>query len=113
VPAWSSGTVLNICDDFLGTTLVVAPQAFVSENSRILEVYSHLSVCDDITFGTSLRAGQIIAQTADTYATGSVLSPHLHLSCIEVPAHIHADALNWTLFPRREKINLINPVFMG
>jgi hypothetical protein len=113
VPAWSSGTVLNICDDFLGTTLVVAPQAFVSESTRILEVYSHLSVCDEFTPGTGLGAGQIIAQTADPHTTGSVLSPHLHLSCIEVPAHIQADALNWTLFPRREKINVINPVFMG
>lgn len=112
VPAWSSGTVLNICDDFLGTTLVVAPQAFVSERTRILEVYSHLSVCDEITPGTGLGAGQIIAQTADTHATGSVLPPHLHLSCIEVPAHIQADALNWTLFPRRDNVNVINPVFM-
>lgn len=112
VPAWSSGTVLNICDDFLGNTLVVAPEPFVSEITQVLEVYSHLSVCDDISPGTELRAGQIIAKTADTNAIGSVLSPHLHLSCIEVPAHIRASALNWSLFPWREKVNVMNPVFM-
>lgn len=112
VPAWSSGTVLNICDDFLGRTLVTAPNAFVSESTRILEVYSHLSVCDEITPGTRLQAGQIIAETADTCARGSVLPPHLHLSCIEVPVRICPSELNWTLFPRRDKVNVMNPVFM-
>ncbi len=112
VPAWSSGTVLNICNDFLGTTLVMAPEIFMSESTRILEVYSHLYVCDEITPGSHLRTGQIIARTADTHATGSVLPPHLHLSCIEVPASICTSEMNWTLFPRRDKVNVLNPVFM-
>ncbi len=112
VPAWSSGTVLNICDDFLGNTLVVAPESVASGGTRVLEVYSHLSVCETIRPGSGLQTGQIIARIADTHAIGSVLSPHLHLSCIEVPAHIPSDALNWSLFPRREKVNVMNPVFM-
>ncbi len=113
IPVWSSGVVLNICDDFLGNSLVVAPEAFMSENTRILEIYSHLCVCDGIMPGMRVQGNQIIARTADTHATGSVLPPHLHLSCIEVPARICPSELNWTLFPRRDTANVMNPVFMG
>lgn len=112
VPAWSSGTVLNVCDDFLGRSLVVETGAHPSTGTRILEIYAHLSVSEKITPGTQVHTGQIIARIADTHARGSVLPPHLHLSCIEVPAGIPGHELNWGLFPRRNKVNVLNPVFM-
>jgi hypothetical protein len=112
VPAWSSGIVLHVCEDFLGKSIVTEPGAISSKDTRILEVYAHLSVCDDIIPGTHIQSGQIIASIADTRGTGSVLPPHLHLSCIEVPAHIPADRLNWSFFPRRENVNVLHPVFM-
>lgn len=112
VPAWSSGTVMNVCDDFLGRSLVVETGTHPSTDTRILEIYAHLSVSEAITPGTRVQTGQVIARIADTHATGSVLPPHLHLSCIEVPARISGHELNWTLFPRRDKVNVLNPVFM-
>jgi hypothetical protein len=112
VPAWRSGTVINVCDDFLGRSLVVETQTDASNNTRILETYAHLSVSDDIMPGTRIRTGQIIAEIADTHARGSVLPPHLHLSCIEVPAGIPEHDMNWSFFPRRDKVNVLHPVFM-
>ncbi len=112
VPAWSSGTVINVCNDFLGKTLVVAPEEIPSTDTRILEIYSHLSLPDDTTAGTRLETGTIIARTADTFAGGSVLPPHLHLSCIEVPTHIPAHRLDWSLFSRRETVNVLHPFFI-
>ncbi|MDT8380344.1 MAG: hypothetical protein RQ739_15785 [Desulfotignum sp.] len=113
VPAWSSGTVINMCGDFLGTSLVMELETVLSQRTRILEIYSHLTVGDAMTPGTRIHTGQIIARITDTRAKGSVLPPHLHLSCIEVPAHIPADKLDWSLFARREKVNVLHPVFMG
>lgn len=112
VPAWTSGTVINVCDDFLGRSLVVETQTDTSNNTRLLEIYAHLSVSDDIMPGTRIQTGQIIARIADTHAKGSVLPPHLHLSCIEVPAGIPGHKMNWSFFPRRDKVNVLYPVFM-
>lgn len=112
VPAWSSGTVINVCDDFLGRSLVVETETHPSNDTRILEIYAHLSVSEEISPGTRIQTGQIIARIADTHALGSVLPPHLHLSCIEVLASIPGHELNWSLFPRRDKANVIHPVFL-
>ncbi|MCA1792701.1 MAG: hypothetical protein ABR534_02035 [Desulfotignum sp.] len=118
VPAWSNGTVLHICEDFLGHTLVVEPDKKIAGPTRILEVFSHLDPDKSMAPCTRVKAGQIIARTSDimgnsgTQAQKPVLLPHLHLSCIEVPAHTPVTSLNWTLFCLREKVNVLNPVFM-
>jgi hypothetical protein len=112
VPAWSSGTVMNVCEDFLGRSLVVETGINSSDDTRILEIYAHLSVSEEFTPGIQVQTGQAIARIADTHARGSVLPPHLHLSCIEVPASIPGHELNWSLFPRRHKVNVLPPVFM-
>ena len=112
VPAWSTGTVINLCEDFLGHTLVVEPENTAGGPTRMLEVFSHLAPCEGITPGTRVSAGRIIARTFDTRTKGLPLLPHLHVSCIEVASHIPFEALNWSLFPLREKVNVINPVFV-
>lgn len=111
VPAWSAGTVINVCEDFLGQSLVVAPVGNLSGPTRMLEVFSHLTPCKGIAPGIPVKQGQVIARLADTRARGSVLLPHLHLSCIEVESHIPAHVLNWSFFPVRENLSVINPVF--
>ena len=112
VPAWSDGTVLNICDDLLGQSLVVAPGEKSSTSAtRVLEVFSHLVPLESITPGARVHSGQVIAGIAEPRAKKSILLPHLHLSCIEVPSHFPIEALDWSLFPFRENINVINPVF--
>ncbi len=118
VPAWSNGTVLHICKDFLGHTLVVEPDKKIAGPTRILEVFSHLDPHKSMAPGTRVKAGQNIARTSDiqpksrTQARRPVLLPHLHLSCIEVPADTPVTSLNWSLFCLRKKVNVLNPVFM-
>lgn len=112
VPVWSTGTVVNLCKDFLGHTLVVEPENTAGGPTRVLEVYSHLAPGNGITPGTRVGAGRIIARIFDTRTKRSPLLSHLHLSCIEVASHIPFTALNWSLFPMREKVNVINPFFV-
>ncbi len=112
VPAWSDGTVVNICTDFLGQSLVVAPEKTSTHATRVLEVFSHLVPLENITPGVRIQRGRVIAGIADPRAKRSILLPHLHLSCIEVPSHIPVQALDWSLFTVRESVNVINPVFV-
>lgn len=111
VPAWSAGTVVNVCEDFLGLSLVVAVQGNPDGHTRVLEVFSHLEPCNSIARGSLVKPGQVIGSLADTRARGSLLLPHLHLSCMEVESRIPAHALNWSFFPVRENLSVINPVF--
>ena len=112
IPAFSGGIIRNICPDFLGHSIVTEPEEFSSGPFRVLLVYSHLSPVAGLTPGTRVEQGQILAKLFDTASKGSILLPHLHLSCIETPLGIPDAALDWTLFPYRDKVNPINPVFL-
>ena len=112
VPALDQGVVLNVSNDFLGKSLVLEHQGFCDFPDRVVIVYSHLSPAPGIGPGSVVEKDQIIAQVSDTRIKQSKLISHLHLSCVELPRTIPADHLNWDLFPRRDKVRLINPVFL-
>lgn len=112
VPAFSTGIVRNICKDFLGESIVVEPDRESPPCSRVLMVYAHILPAPGIYPGCRVEKGQVIARVSDTTAQGSPLLPHLHLSCVETRRDTPFDRLDWQLFPLREKVNLINPVFL-
>lgn len=108
VPALADGIVLNICEDFLGHSVVI--QWGETNSLRTILVYSHTVPL--VEPGSRVKRGQMVARVFDTRTRGSVLPPHLHLSCIEVPEETAFGDLNWHLFPHRDRVNLINPVFV-
>jgi len=112
VPAMDKGIVLNIADDFLGQTLVLAREKLDDFSPKLIFVYSHLEINKGIVPGCRVEKEQIIGQVFDTSRIPSKLFPHLHLSCIELRGKTPLENLNWDLFPDREKVNLINPVFI-
>ncbi len=111
IPALAHGVVRNICPDFLGHSIVVEPMGFEKEPRRILWVYSHQTPVKDLAPGSRIKKDQIISHLFDTRIKASKLLSHLHLSCMEVPRDIPFDEFNWGLFPHRNRINLINPVW--
>ena len=110
VPAIGKGIVLNICDDFLGKTLVIEHQNDPSSDKRVVFVYAHILPENHLKMGHTIQKGDVIATVCDTHKN-PLLPPHLHLSCFEIPKNIMPKDLNWSLFPNHEKINLIHPVF--
>jgi hypothetical protein len=112
IPAMDKGIVLNIADDFLGQTLVMAKEKPGTFFPKLIFVYSHLKIEKDLVPGDRVKKGQIIGQVFDTSQKPSKLFPHLHLSCIELMQKIPFNELDWNLFSDRENVNLINPVFI-
>jgi len=112
IPAMDNGIVLNICNDFLGQSLVVTHGKETFGSPDVILVYSHLEIQKNIAPGSRLEKDQIIARVFDTSQKQSKLLPHLHISCIELTRQTPVDALDWGLFADREKVNLINPVFI-
>lgn len=111
VPAMDSGTIVNICDDFLGRTIVVEPYMKKTTAQRLVFAYAHVIPAKDLKTGSSLRKGQVIAKISRTHRNARP-GPHLHFSCIEISRNIPCDLLDWNLFTTTGKANLINPVFL-
>jgi murein DD-endopeptidase MepM/ murein hydrolase activator NlpD len=106
------GRILNRCKDFLGQSLVISHEGGDPSCPKVVLVYSHLEIKKNLTPGCWVEKGQIIGRVFDTAQKRSKLLPHLHFSCIELMEKTLLEDLNWDLFSNREKINLINPVFI-
>ncbi|MCG8564339.1 MAG: hypothetical protein MI747_04570 [Desulfobacterales bacterium] len=111
IPALCQGIIRNICPDFLGHSLIIEPTDTLTLPRRIIWVYSHQTSMPGLAPGDGVEKGQIISRIFDTRKKKSKLLSHLHLSCIEISREIPFGDLNWNLFPRRDQVNLINPMF--
>ncbi len=113
VPAMASGIVLNICDDFLGRTIVT--QSFLPTGNlktRILLAYAHIQPWQGIQRNSIVMEKSVLATVCKSKKKPPQLPPHLHLSCFEVPNNIPADDLNWNLFSKSPDVRLIHPLFV-
>jgi hypothetical protein len=111
IPAMDDGIVLNICNDFLGKTLVVEHKTLSLINRSILFVYSHITHESSIKPGCAIKKNDVIAKVCPTNKN-PLLPPHLHFSCFEVFKNVPKKELNWDLFSKQSKVNMINPVFL-
>lgn len=111
VPAMDDGIILNICNDFLGQTLVVGHINPMSFNRQILFVYSHIIPEKGLNPGHLIKEEDIIGRVCDTYKNPQ-LPPHLHFSCFEVALEIQSDHLDWNLFSKNPEVNIIHPLFL-
>jgi murein DD-endopeptidase MepM/ murein hydrolase activator NlpD len=112
VPACLEGKVLNICDDFLGQSLIVEhPDSGHYSDYTIVVVYSHIDLCRGLKVGDRIKETDPIGRISKT-DKNPALPPHLHLSCIEVPGHVKADKMNWHLFSDATMVQTIHPLFL-
>ena len=111
VPAMDDGIILNICDDFLGQTLVVGQERLSYGNRQTLFVYSHIVPDKTLKIGHNITKRQLIARVCDTHKNPQ-LPPHLHFSCFEISKTVLPKQLNWALFSTDTDINRIHPVFL-
>lgn len=112
VPAMESGIVLNVCDDFLGSSIIIEPFREASlENFRILYVYAHTTPMSQVLNGAVIMENEVIAQVCKTIKNPQ-LPPHLHFSCFEVPRALAPEMLSWQLFSKSKDIRLIHPLFL-
>lgn len=112
IPAIADGTLINLAEDLLGTTLVVSYPSGGCRETRAVMVYSHTVPEPGLCIGDKIGKDRIIARTYDTRIRRSRLLSHLHLSCIILPRELPDSALNWSLFPDRNRVAHVNPVFL-
>ena len=109
VPALEDGRIINICNDFLGQTLVVESRKLGLPYTRVLITYAHIRPADSLKINANIKEKDIIARVCDT-AKNPQLPPHLHLSCFEIPKSVQPEELNWTFFSQSTNACPINPI---
>ncbi len=111
IPAMEDGPLLNICDDFLGRTLVVEQENNTTSEVRVIFAYAHIRPEKRLIKGYRIRKNEIIARICDTQKNPQ-LPPHLHFSCFEVEKAVLPEDLNWNLFSNSTAVNPVHPVFL-
>lgn len=111
IPAMEDGILINICDDFLGQTLVVEHGSTRDSNRQILFAYAHIIPEPHMKKGRIIKKQELIARVCDT-RKNPLLPPHLHFSCFEVGQTVPCEHLDWTLFSNNFKANPIHPFFL-
>lgn len=112
IPAFENGTVLNICNDFLGQSLVVENESFQPvQGWRSVIVYAHIDVNEEILPGSAIRCGKPVATVCKTNKNPA-LPPHLHFSCFEISTSVPETELDWNLFSTSRDIRMVHPFFL-
>jgi hypothetical protein len=111
VPAMDSGVIINICNDFLGQTLVVEHRNSTRLDRPILFAYAHVIPEETLQPGHAIKKEEIIARVCSPYRNPA-LPPHLHFSCFELARQVPPENLNWHFFSKSPEVNLIHPVFL-
>ncbi len=112
IPAFEDGKILNICNDFLGQTLVVEhPESVGFIDSTIIYTYAHIIPNKILKIGDTIHKGDLIATVSNTDKNPK-LPPHLHFSCFEISSKIPFKSLNWDLFSKTKKNQCFHPLFL-
>ncbi len=111
IPAMEDGRIINICDDFLGQTLVVEAEKQDPGPALGIYTYAHIRPDTRLSIGCCIKKNEIIARVCDTRKNPQLL-PHLHFSCFEVEKSILSTDLNWSLFSNIAFARAIHPVFL-
>jgi len=113
IPTATDGKIINICDDFLGQSIIVRHSISFQQELDLIFIYAHILPDIKIKIGSDLKQGDIIASIADTTEKKTTIPPHLHISVIEIPKSTPAKSLTWNLFSgTKTELNLINPIFL-
>ena len=107
VPVMTAGTVLALCDDFLGRSVFLAHG---QEQEPLISVYAHIRPLAAVGPGFVASAGEVIGTVADTAGRRNRMPAHLHLTIMKIPAGVPAASLDWTFICRSDMVTLFDPL---
>jgi len=112
IPAMTAGNVINVCDDFLGQSVIIENESNFRNDARIVTVYSHMNVPKHLFPGKSVSTGESLGRIADTSGRKSGIPCHLHISIMEIKREIPDHMIKWNLMgnPDPDLVKIFNPV---
>jgi murein DD-endopeptidase MepM/ murein hydrolase activator NlpD len=106
LPAMYGGTVVRLCDDFLGRSVMI--ECDWPGRTRWYTMYGHTTPELDIRVGQTVQEGEVVARLAPLPPHKSYILPHLHVSFGWAPGAVPPDRLDWETVP--DVLALVDPV---
>ena len=110
IPVLYDGTVVNVVEDYIGTSLFVLHDTHDAEGNQLCTIYGHTDPVADMECGVLLREGSIIATIADAGKKKVKMSSHLHLSIAWIAPPYPHGRLDWKYLAQGESALLVNPL---
>jgi hypothetical protein len=107
IPVMTAGTVLAICDDFLGRSVFIAHNA-----EQLISAYAHIVPFSNILPGYRVSAGEVIGTVADTAGRKNRMPAHLHITIMKAPEDLAGVHLDWRYICNAGRATLLDPLEM-
>jgi murein DD-endopeptidase MepM/ murein hydrolase activator NlpD len=111
LPAMYGGTVVRLCDDFLGRSVMIEcdlPGAGMPGPGTLYVMYGHTVPRTDLEVGQRVQEGEVVAYLAPLSEHKAGILPHLHVSLGWAPGAVAYDGLEWDRIP--DLMTLLDPV---
>jgi len=106
IPAMQAGTVIDIFEDFLGKSILLAHGR---ADDRVLHaVYGHITPAAGLAINNTVRAGEIIATLVAPVKAD--IPPHLHLSILVMTRQARFGEIRWESINDPALGRLCNPL---
>ena len=105
VPVMAAGTVIAVCNDFLGRSVFVA-----HHTDGLISVYAHIVPIKTLSPGYTLSEGEVLGRVVDTTGRKNRMPAHLHVTIMKVPVGLPGEQLNWNFICRSGRVTLFDPL---
>jgi len=109
VPVIYRGEILKIEDDFIGKSVYVGHDNYVSAGNRLYTIYGHIKPVDDLKRGVILEEGDLIGAIAEPDGEKTNIVAHLHISVAFISRSFGAENLTWKLMDDSGAVFLLDP----
>jgi hypothetical protein len=108
VPAMTTGTVIALCDDFLGRSVFL--EHYSDNQERLISIYAHIVPHQRIFPGLKVAAGEEIGTVADTVGRKNRMPAHLHITIMKRPPAAYSGVhLDWEYICNAGRVCLVDP----
>lgn len=105
LPAVYGGTVVRLCEDFLGRSVMI--ERDLPGQAKLYVLYGHTVPRPDLDVGQGVQEGEVVACLAPLPPHKTDLLPHLHISLGWAPGAVAYDRLEWDRIP--DVLTLLDP----
>jgi hypothetical protein len=110
IPVLYDGTVVNVVEDYIGTSLFVLHNICDAKGNQLFTIYAHIDPSAGMRSGVAVKEGNIIATIADARKKKAKMSSHLHLSLAWIAPSYPRERLDWKSLDEHDTALLVDPL---
>ncbi len=110
IPVMYDGQLVKIADDYIAQSIFVQHDSYDDTGRQLYTVYAHTDPYPQLTEGSMLCEGDIIATIADGVQQKAKMLSHVHVSVAWVPRYVSYEKLTWNTLGDKQIVRLVDPL---